>query len=466
MGTGGIRERVSLFVLVQLYIVFDNSSARRHHLQHTAAKAPPCRSSPTTRRTPTRRSTGPRTSCGSCSTATASELNIAHECIDRHVDGDRDRGASSRTPTAATSCSRFADIARESSRFAHWLAAQGVAAGRPRRGHARAVARLLRRDVRRDEAAAPSPCRCSRCSGRTASACACTTARRRCWSPTPRRPRSREGIAGHARRRGGRRVPGARSAAYPAAFAPATRGDDLAIYQYTSGTTRELPEAVKHTHRSIVTLMLAALYGTGLRPGDRFFCPSSPAWGHGLWHGTLAPLALGLTIGAYCRQVRRRAAAEGAARSPLHQPVGRRHALPDDAQLRRGRRTTVLRSRSSPSPASRSTARPPRSSSRRSAIPVCSMYGTTEIGVILVNYPGAADFVVKPGSLGKPVPGGRVEVQDADGQPVPARRDRRAQGLAPRRLDRRPRTWAASTRTATSITAAAPTTSSSPPAGR
>ena len=45
--------------------------------------------------------------------------------------------------------------------------------------------------------------------------------------------------------------------------------------------------------------MLAALYGTGLRPGDRFFCPSSPAWGHGLWHGTLAPLALGITIGAF-----------------------------------------------------------------------------------------------------------------------------------------------------------------------
>ena len=39
--------------------------------------------------------------------------------------------------------------------------------------------------------------------------------------------------------------------------------------------------------------------------------------------------------------------------------------------------------------------------------PVCSMYGTTEIGVILVNYPGAKDFTVKPGSLGKPIPGGK-----------------------------------------------------------
>lgn len=78
-----------------------------------------------------------------------------------------------------------------------------------------------------------------------------------------------------------------------------TRGDDDAIFQYTSGTTRELPAAVKHKQRALVTLMLAALYGTGVRPGDRFFCPSSPAWGHGLWHGTLAPLALGVTIGAY-----------------------------------------------------------------------------------------------------------------------------------------------------------------------
>ena len=41
------------------------------------------------------------------------------------------------------------------------------------------------------------------------------------------------------------------------------------------------------------------------------------------------------------------------------------------------------------------------------------MYGTTEIGVILVNYPGADDFVVKPGSLGKPIPGSKVEVHDA-----------------------------------------------------
>ena len=52
-------------------------------------------------------------------------------------------------------------------------------------------------------------------------------------------------------------------------------------------------------------------------------------------------------------------------------------------------------------------------------VPVCSMYGTTEVGVILADYPGAEDYVVKPGALGKPVPGVRVEVQAPDGQPCP-----------------------------------------------
>ncbi|MET0179887.1 MAG: AMP-binding protein, partial [Novosphingobium sp.] len=52
-------------------------------------------------------------------------------------------------------------------------------------------------------------------------------------------------------------------------------------------------------------------------------------------------------------------------------------------------------------------------------VPACSMYGTTEIGVVLVNYPGAPDFMVKPGSLGKAVPGQKLEVQRPDGTPSP-----------------------------------------------
>jgi acetyl-CoA synthetase len=43
------------------------------------------------------------------------------------------------------------------------------------------------------------------------------------------------------------------------------------------------------------------------------------------------------------------------------------------------------------------------------------MYGTTEVGVVLANYPGAPDFEVRPGALGRPVPGVSLEVQRPDG---------------------------------------------------
>ncbi len=43
------------------------------------------------------------------------------------------------------------------------------------------------------------------------------------------------------------------------------------------------------------------------------------------------------------------------------------------------------------------------------------MYGTTEIGVIIANYPGADDLEVRDGALGKPVPGVEVAVHDAQG---------------------------------------------------
>ncbi len=206
---------------------------------------------------------------------------------------------------------------------------------------------------------------------------------------------------------------------YPARYTPVTRAEDLAIFQYTSGTTRELPEAVRHSHRALVTLMVAALYGTGLRPGDRFFCPSSPAWGHGLWHGTLAPLALGLTIGAY--------AGKFLAERMLQ-------ALQDYAFTNLSAAATHFRMIRHCGAASRyryhlekiSFTGEPLDGDTAAFVqetfgrPACSMYGTTEVGVILVSYPGAGDFVVKPGSLGKPVPGGRVEVQDASGAPCAA----------------------------------------------
>jgi acetyl-CoA synthetase len=201
-------------------------------------------------------------------------------------------------------------------------------------------------------------------------------------------------------------------------YTPSTSSNDLAIFQYTSGTTREFPEAVKHTHRAVVTLTLAALYGSGLREGDRYFCPSSPAWGHGMWHGTVSPWSLGIAAGHYSGKFDAQRILEAleefeitnfAAAATVYRMLIK-SGLMDNYRYRIEKLSF--------------TGEPLDSASeelltKRFGVPVCSMYGSTETGVILVSYPGFKDFAVRRGSLGKPVPGCEVAVVDDEGEPVP-----------------------------------------------
>ncbi len=346
---------------------------------------------------------------------TRERLNIAHECIDRHVRGDNVAVILAHAD-GRDELLTYADIARQSSQFAHWLAAQGVAPGdrvavmlEPSRAFYVAVFGAIKLGA----IAVPlftlfGP----------------DGIRLRVHDCTPKVLVTNVEKAPMAAGIDGTRVVVvddefmAALATLPATYDTATRGDDHAIYQYTSGTTRELPAAVKHSHRALVTLMVAALYGTGLRPGDRFFCPSSPAWGHGLWHGTLAPLALGLTIGAFSGRFNAERLLEAlsdhrftnlSAAATHYRMMRNCGAAPSHAYA-------LEKISFTGEPIDSETAA---FAEQTFGHPVCSMYGTTEIGVILVNYPGAPDFVVKPGSLGKPIPGGRVEVQDPAGKPCP-----------------------------------------------
>jgi acetyl-CoA synthetase len=207
--------------------------------------------------------------------------------------------------------------------------------------------------------------------------------------------------------------------AQPAAFAPDTAADDMAMYQYTSGTTRALPAAIRHTHRAIVVVAVAALYGTGVRPGDRFFCPSSPAWGHGLWHGTLAPLALGVGTGTMAGRFsaeRLLAALEEFGITNLSAAATHYRMMRTSGAADRYRCTLRKMSFTGEPIDSETLDFAERSFGTR----MCSMYGTTEVGVILADYPGAADFPGRRGALGKPVPGVRVEVQAPDGTRCPS----------------------------------------------
>ena len=345
---------------------------------------------------------------------TRERFNIGHECLDRHVDGDR---VALRVAHAdgADEVITFAELSRRSSQVAHFLTAQGIARGdrvavmiEPSLAFYAAMFGVIKSGA----VAVPMfslfgpdgiRLRVEDCSPRIF------------FTNAQKAPDAIEGGASNVTIVDRDFLDGLND--LPRDFAWDTTGRDLAVLQYTSGTTRLLPAAVEHSHQSIVTLMVAALYGTGIRPGDRFFCPSSPAWGHGLWHGTLAPLAMGVSTGTF---------------SGKFDPVRLLRALQDF-------RITNLT-------AAATHYRMMRNSGKAEAYTYCfdklsftgepidtetatyvervfgtkvrSMYGTTEIGVIIANYPGADDLEVRDGAMGKAVPGVEVQVQRADGTPA------------------------------------------------
>jgi acetyl-CoA synthetase len=340
------------------------------------------------------------------------QLNIAHECITRHADGSGRPAVRIAHSEGCDEILSFDTISAGAARFAHWLDAEGVQPGER-------IAFML-------EPSLPFYV----CLFGAMQTGAISVPMFTLFGPDALRLRvddckpailiTNSEKAPLARGIDGLRVVVADEgllgeiARFPSTYTPRTKAGDLAVFQYTSGTTRELPEAVKHTHKALVTLMFAALYGTGIRPGDEFFCPSSPAWGHGLWHGTLAPLGLGVTTGTFAGRF---------------DPVRLMKALDDYGITNMSAAATHYRMMKNSGKAGdfrfhfkklSYTGEPIDPATldfidEHFGVPACSMYGTTEIGVVLVNYPGAGDFTVKPGSLGKAVPGQKLEVQRPDG---------------------------------------------------
>lgn len=338
-------------------------------------------------------------------------LNIGHECVDRHVAAGRValRVAHADGPDEPIS---FTELAAWSSRVAHWLAAEGIAPGdrvaimlEPSLPFYAALFGAMKRG-----AVAVPLFTLFGADGVRLRTQDCTPS---LLLTTPEKAALLNGLEGP-------RIVAADDAfmaaltAFPHRYETTTASTDMAIFQYTSGTTREMPDAIRHTHRAVVVVMNAALYGTGLRPGDRFFCPSSPAWGHGLWHGTLAPLALGIETGAYAGRFdaeRLLKALEDYGSTNLSAAATHYRMMKNTGRI--GEYQTSLRKLSfTGEPIDHDTLVFIQNSFR---VPLCSMYGTTEVGVVLANYPGAPDFPVKDGSLGRPVPGVAVEVQRPDG---------------------------------------------------
>ena len=84
-------------------------------------------------------------------------------------------------------------------------------------------------------------------------------------------------------------------AAAPEAFSTvATLADDPALLHFTSGTTGT-PKGALHVHGAVVTHYATGRYALDLHPQDRYWCTADPGWVTGTSYGIIAPLLHGVT---------------------------------------------------------------------------------------------------------------------------------------------------------------------------
>ncbi len=73
-----------------------------------------------------------------------------------------------------------------------------------------------------------------------------------------------------------------------------TQPDDPALLHFTSGTTGT-PKGALHVHGAVVTHHATGRYALDLHPQDRYWCTADPGWVTGTSYGIIAPLLQGVS---------------------------------------------------------------------------------------------------------------------------------------------------------------------------
>ena len=202
---------------------------------------------------------------------------------------------------------------------------------------------------------------------------------------------------------------------FSAAFAPdgPTRASDPLLLYFTSGTTSK-PKLVLHTHQSYPVGHLSTMYWIGLMRGDLHLNISSPGWAKHSWSCVFAPWNAGACVFIYNSarfdaQGLLAALARHGVTTLCAPPTVWRLLIQEDLRAWRDRlklREVV---------GAGEPLNPEIIEQVREAwgITLRDGYGQTETTAVLGNSPGQR---LKPGSMGRPLPGYRVSLLDVDGR--------------------------------------------------
>ncbi|MFC7133243.1 MULTISPECIES: acyl-CoA synthetase [Salinibaculum] len=206
-------------------------------------------------------------------------------------------------------------------------------------------------------------------------------------------------------------------AGQPTEYEATTGAKDISAIQYTSGTSGK-PSATEMRHETITYVAVRSMFAYGIRAEDRFFCTSSPAWAHGLWIGTTAPLALDTAVGAYSGAFDPETALDAleefeitnlAAAATAFRKI-KTSGLLDEYDLKLKRVATAGEAMDTETQAF---------FQEQLGVQVADVYGVSEFGGMIMNYNGFDGWEMKLGSIGKPFPGLTVAVIDEEGEECP-----------------------------------------------